>query len=128
MLNKQGYNFSFDPKACARCQGKCCTGASGNIWLSKDEIIDIAQLFKLNTEEFKKTYCREVRGGYSLKEYQLATNSFACIFFDKEKLNCSIYSHRPEQCRTFPFWPYFKKHPKEAEKECPGVYWQKEIK
>ncbi len=42
-------------------------------------------------------------------------------FFDEKKLNCSIYEHRPKQCRTFPFWEYFKKNYNELEKECIGV-------
>lgn len=56
----------------------------------------------------------------SFKEVE-CEDGFACIFFDTQKRNCSIYDFRPKQCRTFPFWEYFKTHQKELEKECIGI-------
>lgn len=32
-----------------------------------------------------------------------------------------IYEVRPTQCRTFPFWDYFKTRVDELKLECPGV-------
>ncbi|MFB1032365.1 MAG: YkgJ family cysteine cluster protein, partial [Aliarcobacter cryaerophilus] len=29
--------------------------------------------------------------------------------------------YRPTQCRTFPFWEYFKNNEKEVYKECPAI-------
>jgi Fe-S-cluster containining protein len=28
---------------------------------------------------------------------------------------------RPEQCRRFPFWEYFKTHREQLVRECPGI-------
>ena len=58
---------------------------------------------------------------YSIKEVQLASNNFACYFFNLEKKQCSIYHARPMQCRTFPFWDYFKENEEEVYKECPAI-------
>ncbi|MCD8213606.1 MAG: YkgJ family cysteine cluster protein, partial [Campylobacter sp.] len=57
---------------------------------------------------------------FSLKE-KIYDYGYACIFFDEENKNCSVYDFRPSQCATFPFWNYFKKNLKELEKECMGV-------
>jgi uncharacterized protein len=27
-----------------------------------------------------------------------------CVFFDNQRRGCKIYSARPRQCRTWPFW------------------------
>lgn len=63
---------------------------------------------------------RKVGFKMSFKEVEFE-DGFACIFFDTQKRNCSIYDFRPKQCRTFPFWEYFKTHQKELEKECIGI-------
>ncbi|MBW2259743.1 MAG: YkgJ family cysteine cluster protein [Deltaproteobacteria bacterium] len=47
--------------------------------------------------------------------------SFHCLFFDEKNRRCSIYDVRPTQCRTFPFWEYFRDNPDEILKECPGA-------
>ena len=43
------------------------------------------------------------------------------FFFDEIKKNCSVYEARPNQCKSFPFWDYFKDNYEELEKECIGV-------
>ena len=55
------------------------------------------------------------------EERQLAKDNYACVFFDLEKKCCSIYEARPTQCRTFPFWDYFKENKEEVFKECPAI-------
>ena len=42
-------------------------------------------------------------------------------YFNLEKKQCSIYHARPMQCRTFPFWDYFKENEEEVYKECPAI-------
>jgi hypothetical protein len=44
-----------------------------------------------------------------------------CVFFDHRQKCCSIYTVRPRQCHTFPFWEHFKRNKDELIKECPGV-------
>ncbi|NDJ26857.1 zinc/iron-chelating domain-containing protein [Campylobacter sp. MIT 12-8780] len=121
MIYKQGFDFCFDEKACVACGGKCCVGESGNIFASFEELEAIRAFLGLEKAEFVKTYLRKVGLRYSFKECEFE-NGFACIFFDQKKKNCSIYELRPKQCRTFPFWDYFKKHKEELKNECIGIY------
>ncbi|TEY03524.1 YkgJ family cysteine cluster protein [Campylobacter sp. US33a] len=120
MIYKQGFDFSFDENACEKCGGKCCIGESGNIFANKDELEAIAKFLNLNFEDFEQGFLRKVGLKYSFQEVRFE-EGFACIFFDQNRRKCSIYELRPSQCRTFPFWEYFKKNKKELQKECIGV-------
>lgn len=116
MLNiwyEKGLNFK-----CTEC-GKCCTGSPGYIWVTKSEIIAIAEHLSLSVEEFSRLYIRRVNGRFSLLE---KPKSYDCVFLNGKK--CSIYSVRPTQCRTFPWWPQnlkSEKDWKEAAKFCEGI-------
>lgn len=48
-----------------------------------------------------------------------------CIFLkDGRETACSIYAARPQQCRTWPFWPELLRSPenlREAMRLCPGI-------
>jgi len=112
--------FSFNPKACDTCNGICCNGEKGFIWVNKEEIKAIAAFLDLDTQIFIDTYLRKKAYRYSIKELKTGEN-YACLFFDKEKNGCSIYDVRPEQCRTYPFWPFFTENPQIVLDECPGV-------
>ncbi len=120
MIEKEGFNFSFNPLACQSCEGRCCTGESGYIYATKPELQAMAALLKLEWEEFLKAYVKETNNGFSLKEVRY-NDSYDCIFYDRARKGCQIYEARPKQCRTFPFWDYFKHHKEELEAECPGV-------
>ncbi len=120
IITKEGYTYGFDPSKCAQCEGRCCTGESGYIWLTPKEMHKIADFLDIEIDDFKISYLRKVGYRYSLKE-RVINGEFECIFFDTEAKNCSIYDQRPLQCRTFPFWDYFKKHTDEVVKECPGI-------
>lgn len=70
-------------------------------------------------EEFERLYVRKVGVRKSLKE--LPNND--CVFFDSQSRKCAVYSVRPRQCRTWPFWDSNLKSPATWEqtcKECPG--------
>jgi len=114
------YPYRFHPDACQTCKGRCCNGESGNIWVSREEIQGISDFLNLTCEDFIKNYLRKISYRYSITELKSGDN-YACVFFDSIINRCSIYTVRPEQCRTFPFWPYFKTHPREVFEECPGV-------
>ena len=120
MVTKEGFSFSFNPQACEECGGKCCIGESGYIWTNPLEIQKIADFLKLSQEEFKQTFLIKVGYKYSLKEKPFE-GGYACVFFNEKNRNCSIYDVRPHQCRTFPFWDFFKNNIKEVKKECPGI-------
>lgn len=120
MIYHKDYDFSFDENACEKCGGKCCTGESGFIYVNQEEIQNIANFLNLSFEEFQSKYLIKVGFKFSLKETKFE-NGYRCIFFDTINKNCLIYKHRPKQCKTFPFWEYFKTHKEELKKECVGV-------
>ncbi len=119
-MTKEGFDYAFDPKACENCEGNCCIGESGYIWVTPVEIKNIAHFLGMGEVAFREKHLRKIRYRYSLKERQIA-ESYECEFFDKQQRKCTIYEVRPSQCRTFPFWDYFKEHIQEVEKECPGI-------
>ena len=121
IIKKEGFDFAFDPNGCDTCAGNCCIGESGYIWINKSEIENLAIHLDMNIDEVGFNYLRKVGYKYSLKERQLAKDNYACVFFDLEKKCCSIYEARPTQCRTFPFWDYFKENKEEVFKECPAI-------
>jgi Fe-S-cluster containining protein len=121
ILKQEGYDFIFDGSLCSTCNGNCCIGESGYIWISKEEIVKLAEHLKLSVEDFSMTYLIKVGYKYSIKEVELNSNNFACSFFDLNKKQCSVYEFRPSQCRTFPFWEYFKTNKEEVFKECLAV-------
>lgn len=118
---EQTFGFSFDPESCALCEGFCCCGESGYIWLSKTEIEAIAAFKNMDTPEFLSDFCIKEGYKYSLKEKDAGVLGVACIFFDTERKKCQIYEARPKQCRDFPFWESFKQQIKKVLKECPYV-------
>ncbi|GAB6095959.1 YkgJ family cysteine cluster protein [Desulfatiferula olefinivorans] len=120
LLSSDGYPYRFDPDACRTCPGRCCNGETGNIWVNAREIEAIAGYLGVGTDTFIARYLRKVGYRLSIRELKFSGN-YACVFFDEKKNGCGIYPVRPEQCRTFPFWPYFRDHLEEVCAECPGV-------
>lgn len=121
IIKKDGYGFAFDSSACSSCSGNCCIGESGYIWINALEIEALANYLKISIEELKSKYLFKEGYKFSIKEVKLDKNNFACCFFNIEKKQCMIYEVRPIQCRTFPFWSYFKDNIDEVYKECPGI-------
>jgi Fe-S-cluster containining protein len=119
-LAEPGYPYTFDPEACTTCNGHCCNGESGNIWVNRSEITTISEFLKMEPRTFMDTYLRKISYRYSIVELK-SNDNYACVFYDVIKRGCTIYDVRPGQCRTFPFWPYFRENPGEIFKECPGV-------
>ena len=121
LIKKEGFNFAFDPSGCNSCSGNCCIGESGYIWINPQEIQALALHLNLSVDDLKSRYLDKVGYKHSIKEVKLGSNNFACCFFNLEKKQCSIYEARPNQCRTFPFWDYFKENEEEVYKECPAI-------
>lgn len=104
---------------CTGC-GKCCTGSPGFVWLTPQDTEKLAQFFNISSKQFLKTYARKIGGKYSLKE---DPNSYDCIFLKEKKL-CTVYEHRPVQCKTYPYWLENIKTKKDWENEakfCEGI-------
>lgn len=104
--------------ACTRC-GACCTGTPGYVWVSAEEIDRLAERLDLSVEQFGTTYLRQVGSRLSLVE----KTNFECIFWDRES-GCTVYEHRPDQCRTWPFWSDNLQSPEDwrrVQRSCPGT-------
>lgn len=102
---------------CTQC-GKCCT-IEGYVWVDQRQRERIATHLEIPLEEFNRKYVRRVGKRYSLVERPGSGHD--CIFW---KNGCEIYSVRPTQCRTFPFWPEqldSREDWDEAAAECPGM-------
>jgi len=121
ILTDDEYNYSFDADICAQCKGNCCIGESGYIWITTAEIKRLCMHLGLTVDEVQEKYLTKLRYKYTINEKKLGPNNYACIFFDTDKRKCSVYEARPVQCRTFPFWDYFKTHREELFEECPAI-------
>ncbi len=89
---------------CHQC-GDCCSGpGEGYVWVTRKDISLIAKHQGYTPDEFEKKFVRKVGKRYSLIEKK---PSHDCIFLSRNngKISCDIYSVRPIQCRTWPFWP-----------------------
>ena len=91
---QDGLNFT-----CSQC-GDCCTGAPGVVWVTDEELREIADYLNKPIGEIRLFHTRLVRGRMSLTEFANGD----CTFFDPEKRHCKVYKARPIQCRTWPFW------------------------
>ncbi len=92
---KDGLRFQ-----CTGC-GDCCTGAPGYVWVNADEIAAMAAVVEMDVEAFERKYVRQIGVRKSLKERK---RTYDCVFLDAETRKCTVYSARPRQCRTWPFW------------------------
>ena len=116
----QGFTYFFDPAACRECEGSCCKGRSGNIWVNAEEIGRIVGFLKSNQVDVIQRYLNPAGNRLSIRE-RSAGGQFVCIFFDNQEKKCTIYAARPDQCRRFPFWQYYRDRVEQLVDECPGV-------
>lgn len=103
---------------CTGC-GQCCTGAPGYVWITKEDIVRMADYLKISINEFSRRFVRHAKGRLSLLENH---KTYDCVFLKDKK--CQIYPVRPIQCRTFPWWPENLKSEKgwqEAARHCEGI-------
>ena len=100
---------------CTRC-GHCCTGAPGYVWVNAEEVEAIAEFLAEPAGEVEALHTRAVDRRRTLREKANGD----CVFFGREK-GCTIYSVRPRQCRTWPFWDSNLANPEDWERtrRCP---------
>lgn len=88
---------------CQKC-GRCCSGPSeGYIWVCKEEVCLIADFLGITAGQLRQKYLKRVQLRRTIAEQPSTRN---CVFIEDvggEK-RCRIYSVRPNQCRTWPFW------------------------
>jgi Fe-S-cluster containining protein len=101
---------------CLQC-GDCCIGAPGTIYVSGAEIDAIADHLRLSQDAFRNRFLYPFKDSYSIREDRAGR----CLFYDG---GCTIYDHRPHQCRTFPFWFGNLRSEKRWQTiagQCPGI-------
>lgn len=102
---------------CKRCRA-CCTGEPGYVWLEREEIAAIARRLNLSEDAVMSRFCRRVLFRVSLLEHANGD----CVLLTPA--GCGIYTVRPRQCRTFPFWDMNTSSPRSwqaAGGRCPGI-------
>jgi Fe-S-cluster containining protein len=103
---------------CTRC-GDCCTGEPGHVWVNAEELQTIAELRGQPVAEVVGLYTRVGSRGRTLREKVNGD----CVFFERGQ-GCTVYSARPRQCRTWPFWHSTAGTPRaweETKAVCPGA-------
>ena len=104
--------------ACTQC-GDCCTGAPGYVWVTQEEIANLAAQTAMEVALFEREYVRKVGIRKSLREFPNGD----CVFFDGQVRTCRVYAARPRQCRTWPFWDSNLRTPttwQQTAEVCPG--------
>lgn len=111
---KDGLQFT-----CTQC-GDCCSGAPGYVWLTADEVRQIAEYKGLSLGEMQMYHLRYVGSRISLREFANGD----CTFLDGKTRRCTVYPVRPAQCQTWPFWKSnlaSEADWKRTQEACPGA-------
>jgi uncharacterized protein len=113
--------LAFECIGCGRC---CAEPEEGYVWLTDKEVAAIAEFLKITETEMRESYVRRVNERLSLREKKPSRD---CVFLEGDDLGqrkCKIYSVRPLQCRTWPYWPQNLSRPESwaaAGQRCPGI-------
>ena len=106
---------------CTQCS-RCCRHDSGYVFLSSEDVLRLQRYFRISRDEFIHRYCRWVS---IINEERLSLNEQEnndCIFWTDG--GCAVYTDRPIQCRTYPFWSHVLDDSSSWEREsnaCPGI-------
>ena len=98
------------PELCNSCTHKqCCTGFASPLVFEKD-FENLKKIHKSQYVQIKTINGKSVRIIEKKKKKQLTNDnngnnnsSDACVFWNEEDSCCSIYEHRPFDCKIFPF-------------------------
>lgn len=86
---------------CLKCPGYCCSYPV--IELKPRDVVRLAKHFGLTPEEAKRKFTRKGHGHEMIMKRKDDEHfGRICRFFDTEKRNCTVYTARPQICRSFP--------------------------
>lgn len=113
---------------CTQC-GNCCTGPPGYVWFNDEEARSMAAELGLSEQIFRDEHAHQAFGRWTLNErWNSEVDGYDCIFLKRDaetgRALCQIYSVRPGQCRTWPFWPEnlrSRSSWQKAGQNCPGM-------
>ncbi len=86
---------------CQRCS-RCCRHTPGFVFLAEEDLQRLMMRTGLARSAFLDRYCRTVNLNGIRRVSLIEKSNLDCIFW--EDGGCSVYSHRPLQCRSYPFW------------------------
>jgi uncharacterized protein len=103
---------------CTGC-GECCRARHGYgyIYVTLKERQRLARHLGLPTRAFTQKYCEKTEDRFHLRD-----PANTCGFLEGER--CTVYAARPQQCRSWPFWPENmnrKVWSLEVKRDCPGI-------
>lgn len=107
------------PFQCTQC-GECCRarGRYRFVYVGLEERRRLARLLGLGTAAFTRLYTEPDGAGYRVLRFVAG----ACVFLRDNR--CGVHEAKPDQCRTWPFWPENLASPARYEREvrsfCPG--------
>lgn len=85
--------------ACHRC-GHCCRVGHGRVRIREEDLEPLARARGATVAAFAARYVVRRDDGLELRELW---DGRCCML---EGLHdCAVYAARPEQCRSFPYWP-----------------------
>lgn len=102
---------------CTGC-GNCCAKEPGAVFVSEEEIAEMAHKLGIAKKVFLERYTRKLHGLIALLEQP----NFDCVFLKESR--CTLYEARPKQCKTYPFWPEILRSKKAWDQEkyrCEGL-------
>ncbi|MCL2295330.1 MAG: YkgJ family cysteine cluster protein [Spirochaetes bacterium] len=92
------------------------------MFLSKNDLLALSSFLEISKDDFLKKYCKIVNLGVARRISLIEKKNSDCIFWDNG--GCTIYEHRPLQCKVYPFWSSALGSPENWEAlgyNCPGV-------
>jgi Fe-S-cluster containining protein len=90
---------------CTGC-GDCCAGPDeGYVWVTDADIRAIAEQLHITEDQMRRDYVRKVGRRQSLREVKRTKDCAFLTECNGDGRGCKVYSARPIQCRTWPFWP-----------------------
>ena len=101
------------------CRRRLSRTAGGHVRVDPDETAAIAAFLGIDEATLMRRFVQQ--DGRTLKDGM----GSRCVFLkDGPHVACSIYPVRPQQCRTWPFWPEALADPEllaSMRRTCPGI-------